>query len=238
VLLGHLFLNGQKLLIVLRNLRADSPLFYTLAQMNFSSKLIENAVHEIAKLPGIGQKTALRLALHLLRRDEEEVAQLSESLLRLRREVQFCQKCHNISDAPFCGICSNPNRDESVLCVVQDTRDVMAIENTSQYRGGYHVLGGLISPMDGIGPHDLQVESLIERCKNDSVVEVILALSATTEGDTTNFYLFKKLKDAEVRITTLARGVAIGDDLEYADEITLGRSLQHRIPYENSLNQA
>jgi recombination protein RecR len=220
------------------NLRDDSSLFSTLAEMNFSSKLIENAVHEIAKLPGIGQKTALRLALHLLRRDEEEVAQLSESLVRLRREVQFCQKCHNISDAQLCGICANPNRDESVLCVVQDTRDVMAIENTSQYRGGYHVLGGLISPMDGIGPHDLNVESLIQRCEEAELTEVILALSATTEGDTTNFYLFKKLKESGVRITTLARGVSVGDDLEYADEITLGRSLQHRIPYENSLNQA
>ncbi len=205
--------------------------------MNFSSKLIEDAVHEIAKLPGIGQKTALRLALHLLQRDEHEVAQLSEALLRLRREVRFCRKCHNISDADLCSICSNPNRDESVLCVVQDTRDVMAIENTSQYKGQYHVLGGLISPMDGIGPSDLNIGTLVERCADGSVTEIILALSATTEGDTTNFYLYKKLRESDVRITTLARGVAVGDDLEYADEVTLGRSLQHRIPYENSLNQ-
>jgi len=205
--------------------------------VNFSSKLIEDAVHEIAKLPGIGQKTALRLALHLLQHDEHEVAQLSEALLRLRREVRFCRKCHNISDADLCSICSNPNRDESVLCVVQDTRDVMAIENTSQYKGQYHVLGGLISPMDGIGPSDLNIGTLVERCADGSVTEIILALSATTEGDTTNFYLYKKLRESDVRITTLARGVAVGDDLEYADEVTLGRSLQHRIPYENSLNQ-
>lgn len=205
--------------------------------VNFSSKLIEDAVHEIAKLPGIGQKTALRLALHLLQREELEVAQLSESLLRLRRDVKFCRKCHNISDADVCAICANPSREETVLCVVQDTRDVMAIENTSQYKGRYHVLGGLISPMDGIGPSDLNIESLVKRCAENDVTEVILALSATTEGDTTNFYLYKKLRDLDVQMTTLARGVSVGDDLEYADEVTLGRSLQHRIPYENSLNR-
>ncbi len=205
--------------------------------MNFSSKLIGDAVHEIAKWPGIGQKTALRLVLHLLQRDKAEVVQLSETLLRLRREVQFCRSCHNISDAEVCSICSDPNREGSVICVVQDSRDVMAIENTSQYRGRYHVLGGLISPMDGIGPGDLDIDPLVRRCSEGEINEIILALSATTEGDTTNFYLYKKLRNSEVRITTLARGVSVGDNLEYADEITLGHSLQHRIPYENSLGQ-
>lgn len=204
--------------------------------MNFSSKLLEDAVAEFAKLPGVGQKTALRLVLHLLNRDKEEVQQFSTAISKLRNEIQFCQTCHNISDKKICEICASQKRDHSLICVVEDTRDVMAIENTNQYNGVYHVLGGLISPMDGIGPADLQVDSLIERLKDGSVKETIFALSATMEGDTTIFYLHKKLKQFQINISTIARGIAFGGELEYVDEITLGRSIVTRVPYENSLS--
>ncbi|MES2265874.1 MAG: recombination mediator RecR [Bacteroidota bacterium] len=204
--------------------------------MNFSSKLLEDAVAEFAKLPGVGQKTALRLVLHLLNRDKEEVHKFSTAISKLRNEIQFCQTCHNISDQKICEICSSHKRDHSLICVVEDTRDVMAIENTNQYNGVYHVLGGLISPMDGIGPADLQVDSLIERLKDKTVKEIIFALSATMEGDTTIFYLNKRLKQFEINISTIARGIAFGGELEYVDEITLGRSIVTRVPYENSLS--
>jgi len=201
--------------------------------MNFSSKLLEDAVAEFAKLPGVGQKTALRLVLHLLNRDEDEVQKFSTAMTRLRNEIQFCQICHNISDQSFCEICTSPRRDKGLICVVEDTRDVMAIENTNQYNGVYHVLGGLISPMDGIGPADLQVDTLVERLRSGEVKEVIFALSATMEGDTTIFYLNKRLKQFNINISTIARGIAFGGELEYVDEITLGRSIVTRVPYEN-----
>nr|WP_067059392.1 recombination mediator RecR [Mucilaginibacter sp. L294] len=204
--------------------------------MNFSSKLLEDAVAEFAKLPGVGQKTALRLVLHLLNRDKEEVQKFSNAVSKLRNEIQFCQTCHNISDLKVCEICASHKRDHSIICVVEDTRDVMAIENTNQYNGVYHVLGGLISPMDGIGPGDLQVDTLVERLKDNEVKEIIFALSATMEGDTTIFYLHKRLKQFAINISTIARGIAFGGELEYVDEITLGRSIVTRVPYENSLS--
>lgn len=204
--------------------------------MNFSSKLLEDAVAEFAKLPGVGQKTALRLVLHLLNRDKEEVQKFSNAVSKLRNEIQFCQTCHNISDLKVCEICASHKRDHTLICVVEDTRDVMAIENTNQYNGVYHVLGGLISPMDGIGPGDLQVDTLVERLKENGVKEIIFALSATMEGDTTIFYLHKRLKQFEINISTIARGIAFGGELEYVDEITLGRSIVTRVPYENSLS--
>ena len=200
-----------------------------------SSKLLEHAVDEFAKLPGVGKRTALRLVLHLLNQSETEVADFTSSLTRLKAEIRFCETCNNISDAPICEICESHKRDRSTVCVVEDTRDVMAIENTAQYQGVYHVLGGLISPMDGIGPSDLDIDNLIERVQAGELKEVILALSATMEGDTTIFFLYKKLKDLPVQISTIARGIAFGGELEYVDEITLGRSIATRIPYENSL---
>ena len=203
--------------------------------MNFSSKLLEHAVDEFAKLPGVDKRTALRLVLHLLNQSENEVADFTSSLTRLKAEIRFCETCNNISDAPVCEICESHKRDHSTVCVVEDTRDVMAIENTAQYQGVYHVLGGLISPMDGIGPSDLYIDNLIERVQAGELKEVILALSATMEGDTTIFFLYKKLKDLPVQISTIARGIAFGGELEYVDEITLGRSIATRIPYENSL---
>lgn len=203
--------------------------------MNFSSKLLENAVSEFATLPGIGQKTALRLVLHLLNQPKADVEKFSGTLLRLKNEIRFCEICLNISDIPVCEICSAAKRDRSLICIVEDTRDVMAIENTGQYQGVYHVLGGLISPMDGVGPSDLNIDRVVERVAKGDIIEVILALSATMEGDTTIFYLYKKLKDMEIRISTIARGIAFGGELEYVDEITLGRSIVTRIPYENSL---
>jgi len=202
--------------------------------MNFSSKLLEDAVAEFAKLPGVGQKTALRLVLHLLNQDVPDVERFSTTISKLRNEIQFCQVCLNISDTNICQICSSAKRDHSLVCVVEDTRDVMAIENTNQYNGVYHVLGGLISPMDGIGPSDLQVDSLVERLSANEIQEVIFALSATMEGDTTLFYLHKRLKNFEVTISTIARGIAFGGELEYVDEITLGRSIATRVPYVNS----
>jgi len=205
--------------------------------MNFSSKLLENAVAEFAKLPGVGQKTALRLVLHLLNQDKTEVAKFSDSIVKLRNEIKLCKVCHNISDQEVCEICSSHKRDRATICVVEDTRDVMAIQNTDQYNGVYHVLGGLISPIDGIGPSDLQVDSLVARLAENEVKEVIFALSATMEGDTTIFYLHKRLKDFNISLSTIARGIAFGGELEYVDEITLGRSIATRIPYESSLSK-
>jgi recombination protein RecR len=203
--------------------------------MNFSSRLLENAVNEFATLPGIGQKTALRLVLHLLNQPQADVEKFSGSLLQLKNKIRFCETCHNISDQPVCEICIAVKRDHSLICVVEDTRDVMAIENTGQYHGVYHVMGGLISPMDGVGPSDLNIDSLIRRVEGGKVSEVILALSATMEGDTTIFYLYKKLKDTGVQISAIARGIAFGGELEYVDEVTLGRSIATRVPYENTL---
>jgi len=203
----------------------------------YPSKLLENAVNEFSKLPGIGRKSALRLVLHLLRQEKEAVNTFGNSLIQLRNEIKHCKICHNISDTETCQICSNTSRNRSVICVVENIRDVLSIENTQQFNGLYHVLGGIISPMDGIGPANLEIESLVERTQNEEVVEIILALSTTMEGDTTNFYIYRKLKDKPVKITTLARGVSIGDELEYTDEITLGRSLTNRVPYENSLGK-
>ncbi|GAB3540567.1 recombination mediator RecR [Pontibacter brevis] len=199
--------------------------------MDFPSKLIENAVEELAKLPGIGRKTALRLALHMLKEESEETFSLAESLVKMRTDVKHCKQCHNISDTEICSICSNPLRDKSVLCVVSDIRDVIAIENTSQYKGLYHVLGGVISPLEGVGPSDLQIESLLERLQKSEVKEILLAISPTMEGDTTAFYLTRKLRDHNLRITTIARGVPVGGELEYTDEITLGRSIVERTTY-------
>ncbi|MBR4307413.1 MAG: recombination protein RecR [Bacteroidaceae bacterium] len=202
--------------------------------MNYSSQLLEKAVTEINRLPGIGSKTALRLALHLLRQDEGKVDALANSIVKMRREVRYCNTCYNICDGECCEICSNPLRDKSILCVVENIQDVMAIENTMQYRGLYHVLGGVISPMDGIGPSDLQIESLVERVRQGGVAEVILALSPTMEGDTTNYYIFRKLEETGVKVTVIARGVAQNDELQYTDEVTLGRALAGRIPFNNS----
>ncbi|MDX9902821.1 MAG: recombination mediator RecR [Bacteroidales bacterium] len=198
---------------------------------HFPSKLLEEAVNEFASLPGIGRKTAFRLVMHLLRRDSGEVRRFGETVMKLRDEVCYCSVCHGISDTPVCEICSSGSRDRSIICVVESVQDVMAVENTRQYRGLYHVLGGIISPVDGIGPSDLTINSLEERVRAGGVQEVILALSTTMEGDTTNFYISKRLSGHDVRITTLARGVAIGDVLEYTDEITLGQSIVNRQPF-------
>lgn len=202
-----------------------------------SSKLLDDAVEQLSSLPGIGKRTALRLALHLLRQSPDEVKQFGEALIRMRSEINYCSQCHNISDTEVCGICSNRNRDHSIVCVVEDIRDVMAIENTQQYNGVYHVLGGVISPMDGIGPGDLHIDSLLQRVEQQMIREIIMALSSTMEGDTTNFFLYKKLKDQDIAISTIARGMAIGDQIEYTDELTLGRSIQNRLPYEKTLQR-
>ncbi|UWX54030.1 recombination mediator RecR [Maribacter litopenaei] len=204
--------------------------------MDFSSKLLENAVYEMAQLPGIGKRTALRLVLHLLKQPERRTEDLSNAIMKLRNTVQFCKKCHNISDTELCEICSNPKRDATLVCVVEDIRDVMAIENTGQYRGLYHVLGGKISPIEGMGPQDLTISSLVRKVKEGEVNELILALSSTMEGDTTNFYIFKQIEGTQVKTSTIARGIAVGDELEYADEVTLGRSILNRIPFEGSFN--
>lgn len=206
--------------------------------MDFSSKLLENAVNEMSQLPGIGKRTALRLMLHLLKQPKEQTQGLSKSLQQMRDEINFCVNCNNISDTERCEICANPSRNEEIVCVVEDIRDVMAIENTSQYRGHYHVLGGKISPMDGIGPSELNITSLVEKAKAGVINEIIFALSSTLEGDTTNFYIFKQIEPYEVITTTIARGISVGDELEYADEITLGRSILNRIPFENSLKSS
>lgn len=203
--------------------------------MEFSSKLLESAVYEMSQLPGTGKRTALRLVLHLLRQPEAQTQHLVQALTKLRTEIKFCKNCHNISDSALCEICANPSRDALIVCVVEDVRDVMAIENTSQYRGHYHVLGGKISPLDGIGPQDLHIGSLVDKVKAGSVEEVIFALSSTMEGDTTNFYIFRQIEGMDVKTSTIARGIAVGDELEYADEVTLGRSILYRIPFENSL---
>jgi recombination protein RecR len=198
----------------------------------YPSKLLENAVSELSKLPGIGRKSALRLALHLLRKDISEVEAFGNAVVKMRKEIRYCRECHNISDADICSICASPKRDKSTICVVETTRDVMAIENTGQMGGVYHVLGGIISPMEGLGPEDLAIESLVARVAEGEVKEIILALPTTIEGDTTNFYLYRKLKDLTLKVTTLARGVSIGDELEFTDEVTLGRSIMNRTPYE------
>lgn len=205
--------------------------------MEFKSKLLNDAVEQMASLPGVGKRTALRLVLHLLNQSKEEVQQFSDSFSKLRNEINFCKQCFNISDSELCHICSNETRDEGLICVVQDIRDILAIESTQQYRGYYHVLGGIISPMDGIGPDDLNIEELIARANKEEVKEIILALSATMEGDTTNFYLFRKLSEANVKISVIARGIGIGNELEYTDEITLGRSILHRSLFESSLSK-
>ncbi|MDO1501207.1 recombination mediator RecR [Winogradskyella maritima] len=203
--------------------------------MEFSSKLLENAVNEMSQLPGIGKRTALRLVLHLLRQPEERAFQLSYAIQKVRAEVNFCKSCNNISDTELCEICANPNRHNGVICVVEDIRDVMAIENTGSFRGLYHVLGGKISPMDGIGPQDLKIQSLVEKVKSGETKELIFAMSPTMEGDTTNFYIFRQLDGLDVKTSTIARGISAGNELEYADEITLGRSIIDRIPFVASL---
>lgn len=204
-------------------------------EQEFASSLLENAVSEFAKLPGIGRKTALRLVLYLLRQNESSALSFGEAIIKLRKEIRYCSQCHNISEAEVCPICSNPSRDSSVICVVENVKDVMSIENTHQHHGLYHVLGGLISPMDGVGPQDIEIESLVERVKSGEVKEVILALSATMEGDTTNFYIFRKLAAfTDVKITMLARGMSVGNDIEYTDELTLGRSILNRTLFSDS----
>jgi len=203
--------------------------------MEFSSKLLENAVYEMSQLPGIGKRTALRLVLHLLRQPESQTAHLVSALGTLRKEIKFCKNCHSISDDQICDICSNNSRFKDIICVVEDIRDVMAIESTGQYRGLYHVLGGKISPLDGIGPQDLTIGSLITKAKSGEVKELIFALSATMEGDTTNFYIYKQLEEITIKTSTIARGISVNDELEYADEVTLGRSILNRIPFENAL---
>ena len=203
--------------------------------MNFSSKLLENAVNEMSKLPGIGKRTALRLVLFLLNQPNSQTVQLSKSLIDLVDGIILCKNCHNISDLELCEICSNVKRNKSIVCVVDDIRDVMAIESTGQFNGVYHVLGGKISPIEGIGPNQLNISSLIEKLKSINVSELIFALSATMEGDTTNFYIFKQIQNLDLKITTIARGVSVGNELEYTDEVTLGRSIIKRIPFENSI---
>ena len=204
--------------------------------MNIPSKILLNAVEQIASLPGIGKKTALRLALSLLKRSEDEIGSFSSSILNLKHEIKLCKHCYNLSDQEVCSICDNPHRNQQILCVVEDIRDVMAIESTGQFNGRYHVMGGIISPMDGVGPNDLKINELIERLKDEHVNEIILALSTTMEGDTTAFYLFKKLAPFDINLTTIARGVSIGDELEYIDEVTLGRSILNRLPYNKAIS--
>jgi recombination protein RecR len=203
--------------------------------MEFSSKLLENAVSEMSQLPGIGKRTALRLVLHMLRQPKAQTTALSQALLNMRTNIKFCKSCNNISDVELCEICANPNRDNRLICVVEDIRDVMAIENTSSFKGLYHVLGGKISPIDGIGPHDLNIVPLVEKVKSGEVKEIIFALSSTMEGDTTNFYIFKQIQEYSVTTSTIARGISVGDELEYTDEVTLGRSILNRVPFESSL---
>ncbi|WP_343488428.1 recombination mediator RecR [Allomuricauda sp. d1] len=203
--------------------------------MEFSSKLLENAVYEMSQLPGIGRRTALRLVLHLLKQPEGQTQHLAAALSKLREEVNFCKSCHNISDTEICEICASSKRDQSLICVVEDIRDVMAIENTSQYNGLYHVLGGKISPMEGVGPQELNIATLVDKIRAGGVRELIFALSSTMEGDTTNFYIYKQLEGLEVQTSTIARGISVGDELEYADEVTLGRSILNRVPFESSI---
>jgi recombination protein RecR len=207
----------------------------TFESMNFSSKLIENAVNEFGKLPGVGKRTALRFVLHLMKQQKQDVEQFGKAFITLVNDLRYCEKCHNVSEHTLCEVCSNTHRDHSTVCVVEDIRDFMAIENTQQYKGVYHILGGIISPMDGIGPANLNIETLVQKASKGEIKEVIMALSTTMEGDTTNFYIYKRLKEFNITISTIARGIAIGDELEFADEITLGRSIINRVIYENSL---
>ena len=206
-------------------------------EQEFASSLLESAVSEFSKLPGIGRKTALRLVLHLLRQDEHVAVNFGEAIVRLRKEIRYCRLCHNISEQDICPICANAARDASIICVVENVKDVMSIENTHQHHGVYHVLGGLISPMDGIGPQDIEIDSLVERVRAGGVSEVILALSATMEGDTTNFYIFRRLAEFDVKITMLARGVSVGNEIEYTDELTLGRSILNRTLFSDSFSK-
>lgn len=199
----------------------------------YPSQLLERAVEAFSQLPGVGRKTALRLVLHLLRQSTEDVDSFADAVIRVKHDVKYCKVCHNISDNEVCSICSDPRRDGSVVCVVENIQDVMAIENTQQFHGLYHVLGGIISPMDGIGPHDIEIESLVERVEEGTVKEIILALASTMEGDTTNFYISRKLKDTGVKLSVIARGISVGDELEYTDEVTLGRSILNRTPFES-----
>jgi recombination protein RecR len=204
--------------------------------MQFSSSLLENAVNEFAKLPGIGKKTALRMVLHLLKQDADATENFSEVIARMRRDIKFCQRCHNVSDADICSICANSLRNQRVICVVETLRDVIAIENTQQFSGTYHILGGIISPLDGIGPDQLQIESLVQRIQKEQTEELIFALSPNIQGDTTIYYIQKKIRDINCNITTIARGIAFGGELEYADELTLGRSLQNRMPVDKYIS--
>ena len=199
----------------------------------YPSQLLERAVEAFSQLPGVGRKTALRLVLHLLRQPADEVDGFAEAIVRVKHDVKYCKVCHNISDSDVCSICSDPRRDASLVCVVENIQDVMAIENTQQFHGLYHVLGGIISPMDGVGPHDLEIDSLVKRVDEGGVKEVILALASTMEGDTTNFYLSRKLKGKNVKLSVIARGISVGDELEYTDEVTLGRSILNRMPFES-----
>ncbi|WP_333695438.1 recombination mediator RecR [Flavobacterium sp.] len=203
--------------------------------MEFASKLLEKAVQEVSQLPGIGKRTALRLVLHLLKQPKEQTIYLTQALQNMREDIKFCSQCHNISDTTLCEICANNNRDGGLLCVVEDIRDVMAIESTNQFKGKYHVLGGKISPIDGIGPGQLHISTLVDKVKTGAIREVIFALSSTIEGDTTNFYIYRQIKDLPVKTSTIARGISVGDELEYADEVTLGRSIVNRIPFENTM---
>jgi len=203
--------------------------------MDYSSKILEQAVSEISALPGIGKRSALRLALHLLKQDKERAHALSEALVSLVEDIKLCKDCHNIADNEICHICASHNRQKNVVCVVEDVRDVMAIENTGQFKGVYHVLGGKISPLEGIGPNDLFIESLLHKSRSGAISELIFALSSTMEGDTTNFYIYKQIEHLDIEVSAIARGIAVGDELEYADELTLGRSIINRVPFEKSL---
>lgn len=205
--------------------------------MEFSSKIIEQAVDAFAQLPGVGKKTALRFVLHVIKQDKNSIDEFSSLISRLKTDLKFCQKCYNISESDICEICSNPLRDGATICVVQDYRDILAIEKTGLYKGHYHVLGGLISPLEGIGPSNLNIESLVEKLKDNSVNEIILALNATMEGETTSFFIFKKIAPYDVKLSAIARGIAVGDELEYADEVTLGRSITNRIPFDSLLKK-
>ena len=205
--------------------------------MEFSSKIIEQAVEAFGSLPGVGKKTALRFVLYVIKQDKQSSENLSKLILQLKTDLKFCIKCHNISETDTCHICANPNRDESIICVVQDYRDVLAIENTGLYKGHYHVLGGLISPLDGIGPSNLAIDTLINKLNNGTVVEIILALNATMEGETTSFYIFRKIAPYSIKLSAIARGIAVGDELEYTDEITLGRSITNRVPFDSLLKK-
>jgi recombination protein RecR len=205
--------------------------------IQYPSKLIEEAVEAFASLPGVGRKTALRYVLHLLKQEDGQVLKFGSTFQKLKAELKHCRICHNISDTEMCGVCNNYKRDHGLVCVVEDVRDVMAIENTQQFSGVYHVLGGIISPMDGVGPNDLNIESLVDRVKSGNVKEIIMALNTTMEGDTTNFFIYRKLKDHNIPVSTIARGIAVGDELEYADEVTLGRSIVNRVPYEATFSR-